>query len=338
MTIDLDAMREKVPYLGWWLGCQAGPSGPVVFEWYATEDNGDGLFDVSVNASALALDRLQRWEEAKRYGLAAVRGKIFLNTWQQNESYSLSLPIEEMPIKTAEIRAAILEGLYRLYELGFEARKFTVDLEGIAVELRTNDKLVLRAVEYLYERRLIEDYGTVGRNRSTGDIWLSTSGVDHSESVAARGREVVVRADSGNDDETDKSDVFICHAGEDKDDVARPLASALSEHGLEVWYDEFSLSLGDSLRRSIDRGIAGCRYGVVILSPNFFAKKWPNWELDGLVTREVRGGKTILPVWHSVTKREIEQFSPSLADKVGVSTSKGLDAVVKEILRVLQPD
>jgi TIR domain len=77
-------------------------------------------------------------------------------------------------------------------------------------------------------------------------------------------------------------DVFISHASEDKEAIARPLAEALVNAGLKVWYEAFSLKLGDSLRQSIDRGLAQSRYGVVILSPNFFEKQWPQRELNGL--------------------------------------------------------
>lgn len=84
-------------------------------------------------------------------------------------------------------------------------------------------------------------------------------------------------------------DVFICHASEDKDDVARPLAEALKAAGLDVWFDEFELRIGSSLRRNIDMGLVHSRFGVVILSPAFFEKGWSNYELDGLVTREVGG-------------------------------------------------
>src|SRR2546423_359737 len=80
-------------------------------------------------------------------------------------------------------------------------------------------------------------------------------------------------------------DLFISHASEDKDDVARPLADLFIQKGLKVWYDEYTLIVGDSLRRSIDRGLAGSRYGLVILSPHFFEKEWPQKELDGLVAR-----------------------------------------------------
>jgi hypothetical protein len=91
-------------------------------------------------------------------------------------------------------------------------------------------------------------------------------------------------------------DLFICHASEDKESVARPLAEALAQAGLKVWYDEFILTLGDSLRRKIDQGLDQSRYGVVILSPNFLAKQWPQRELDGLTTKEISTGKTILPI------------------------------------------
>ncbi len=67
-------------------------------------------------------------------------------------------------------------------------------------------------------------------------------------------------------------DVFICHASEDKDAIARPLAEALVERGHAVWFDEFELEIGDGLRREIDRGLAISRFGVVILSPSFFEK------------------------------------------------------------------
>jgi hypothetical protein len=125
-------------------------------------------------------------------------------------------------------------------------------------------------------------------------------------------------------------DVFISHASEDKDDIVRPLATALDDRGLAVWYDEFELRIGSSLRRSIDVGLANSRFGVVVLSESFFGKGWSNYELDGLVTREVASGgeQIILPIWHRVTKDEVAAYSPSLADKLARSTG---DATIEEI-------
>lgn len=123
-------------------------------------------------------------------------------------------------------------------------------------------------------------------------------------------------------------DVFISHATEDKGDVVRPLAHALRALELRVWYDEFELRIGDSLRRKIDVGLAKSRFGVVVLSQAFFAKNWPQYELDGLVTREMTGEQIILPVWHKITKGEVVGYSPSLADKAARSTS---ESTVEEI-------
>ena len=100
---------------------------------------------------------------------------------------------------------------------------------------------------------------------------------------------------SGSHSEAAAYDAFISHASEDKD-LVRPLATILREMGFAIWYDEFELRVGDSLRRSIDRGLAGSRVGVVVLSPAFFAKNWPQYELDGLVVKENAAGKVILPL------------------------------------------
>jgi hypothetical protein len=132
-------------------------------------------------------------------------------------------------------------------------------------------------------------------------------------------------------------DVFISHATEDKDEVVRPLVHELVSEGLRVWYDEFELRIGDSLRRKIDMGLARSRFGVVVLSHAFFAKNWPQYELDGLVTREMTGEQVILPLWHRITKSEIMAQSPSLADKVARSTSEfTVEEIAQEIADVIR--
>jgi len=117
-------------------------------------------------------------------------------------------------------------------------------------------------------------------------------------------------------------DAFISHASEDKEALVRPMAQALQDRGLSVWYDEFALKVGDSLRRSIDRGLSRSRFGIVVLSPSFFAKEWPQYELDGLVEKEIEGQKVILPLWHKVSKNEVLSYSPTLADRLALSTSQ----------------
>jgi len=130
---------------------------------------------------------------------------------------------------------------------------------------------------------------------------------------------------------TPEWDVFISHASEDKSGFVEPLARELRTRGLNIWYDDFTLTVGDSLRRSIDRGLAHSKFGVVVLSPKFFTKEWPQIELDGLVAREVDGRKVILPVWHEIDAKGIRSYSPTLADRVAVSSSRGVAAVADAI-------
>jgi TIR domain len=128
-----------------------------------------------------------------------------------------------------------------------------------------------------------------------------------------------------------KWDVFISHASEDKDQIARPLAEALRSEGYHVWYDEFTLTVGDSLRKSIDQGLTRSSFGVVILSEYFFGKHWPEQELNGLASNEVNGKKVILPVWHNVGFERVRSFSPVLADRLAVDSAKGVQFIVEQL-------
>ena len=131
-------------------------------------------------------------------------------------------------------------------------------------------------------------------------------------------------------------DVFISHASEDKDDFVRPLAHGLEKKGLKVWFDEFTLRVGDSLRRSIDDGLSHSRFGIVVISSAFLRKDWPQRELDGLVAREIDGVKVTLPVWHNITADLVRKYSPILADRLAVSSSRGLEDVIAQLLRAME--
>lgn len=143
--------------------------------------------------------------------------------------------------------------------------------------------------------------------------------------------------DDNDDSEVEKEfDVFISHASEDKDEVVRPLAHALKAEGLKVWYDEFELKIGDSLRRKIDKGLANSKFGIVVLSKEFIRKGWTNYELDGIITKSVSGEQIVLPIWHNITKKEVIDFSPSLADKLARNTSSyTVEEIASEIAEVI---
>jgi hypothetical protein len=136
-----------------------------------------------------------------------------------------------------------------------------------------------------------------------------------------------------------KYDIFISHASEDKDAIVRPLATILERLSVRVWYDEFSLQLGDSLTASIDRGLQESRYGLVVLSKAFLSKQWPEYEYRSLMTREIDGERVILPLWYDVTKEDVKSFSLYLADIMALPISRAnFGKIVPAILKVARPD
>ena len=134
-------------------------------------------------------------------------------------------------------------------------------------------------------------------------------------------------------------DVFISHASEDKDSIVRELAEVLEKLKLKVWYDEFSLTLGDSLSKSIDEGLLKSRFGVVIISKKFLEKKWTDYEYRSLLSKEENGKKSILPIWHNITQQEVKEFSLYLSDKVALNTSiYPINKIAIKITEIARPD
>jgi hypothetical protein len=139
------------------------------------------------------------------------------------------------------------------------------------------------------------------------------------------------------DDQGETWDVFISHASEDKAAVAEPLYKELTELGIKAWLDNGELRIGDSLRRKIDYGLAHSTFGVVVLSKHFFAKGWPQYELDGIVGMSVSGEQRMLPVWHEISRDEIARQSPSLVDKIARNTMTSTIAeIAEEIAEVVR--
>ncbi|MCP3685740.1 MAG: toll/interleukin-1 receptor domain-containing protein [bacterium] len=135
--------------------------------------------------------------------------------------------------------------------------------------------------------------------------------------------------------EMEKPLAFISHDSRDTEEIAMPLAIELSAKGVPVWFDEFSLQLGDSLRESIEKGIKETNYCILILSKNFLANNgWTKTEFDSVFTKElVTQKKIMLPIWHDISKEEVYEYCPSLVDRKAVKWSSGVESVAAVIER-----
>lgn len=173
-------------------------------------------------------------------------------------------------------------------------------------------------------RKQQEVYGEYERRISDLNEQLSKSLTQNPKSTHSVYRE---------SDTEEEYDVFISHATEDKESFADELCCELQKAGIRVWYDTISMSWGDSLRSKIDNGLGKSRFGIVIISKDYINKGWTQYELDGLFQREMTGGKTILPIWHNITKQEVQNFSPTLAGRLALNSSSMTPAEIAEELK-----
>ena len=140
--------------------------------------------------------------------------------------------------------------------------------------------------------------------------------------ITMKGAISTARPQIFENDSTEEYDGFVSHSTEDKESFANAFVQLLQDDfGLKVWYDAISIQWGDSIRTEIDKGLKKSKFGVVILSRSYISKYWTNYELEGLFQRESNGGKLILPIWHNITKQEVQNFSPSLAGKMAMNTA-----------------
>lgn len=194
----------------------------------------------------------------------------------------------------------------------------------------SNESELIYILRLLIERKLIR--------RTDGASDLSDSFVFKFEITAEGWMAIdkeVISMEPISDDE--RFEIFISHASEDKESIARPLYNALIARGITVWFDEAAIKIGDSLRRKIDEGLSKCKYGVVILSPTFLEKEWPQRELDGLVARETASGKkAVLPIWHGLDRDKLLSYSPTLADKLAGKSEDGAEKLADKIIQVLK--
>jgi hypothetical protein len=135
----------------------------------------------------------------------------------------------------------------------------------------------------------------------------------------------------------EKPHAFISHDSRDKERFVTDLANKLSSMLCPVWYDEYSLVPGQSLRESIERGLKTCSKCIIVLSKNFFSNPgWTKREFDTIYTREILEGQRLcIPVWLDVTKEEVYDYSPILLDTVGIRGDLGMDEVVRRLFNVL---
>lgn len=131
---------------------------------------------------------------------------------------------------------------------------------------------------------------------------------------------------------------FISHDSRDKPFV-RELATRLHLMRCPVWYDEYSLMVGDSLRESIDNGLRETAKCIVVLSPNFLSNPgWTKAEFNAAMNKHIsNGGSVILPIWHNVSKAEVEEYSGLMVDTVALKSDIDIEELARKLFAAIIP-
>ena len=89
----------------------------------------------------------------------------------------------------------------------------------------------------------------------------------------------------------EKRSVFISHSARDTD-WARSFAQALKERGVTVWFDEFDVRLGESLRDALEAGLRNSDVLVALLDRESSSKPNLFFELGAAIGM----GKTVVAI------------------------------------------
>lgn len=82
--------------------------------------------------------------------------------------------------------------------------------------------------------------------------------------------------------------------------------------------------------------MANSRFGIVVISRDFTKKGWANYELDGIITKSISGEQILLPIWHNISKSEVINYSPSLADKLARNTAiNTIEEIADEVAQLV---
>lgn len=287
---------------------------------------------MSVSTLSNTITRLQK-------EVADIHHKISLETKKEADCSSRIGQIERSITKNTSI-STLKSKSAEIQRKQSEIAKIQIKKAALIKTLSTKEEQLLKTKQDLLkeeerERKKLADFTKKQQREQLNYQRQLQSEIKRTATLATSVQEQISFQNTPARTQT-QYDLFISHASEDKEEFVRPLAETLENIGVKVWYDEFTLKVGDSLRQSIDQGLVNSRFGTVILSSAFCSKNWTQYELDSMVAREMHGHKMILPIWHKITKDEVIKFSPSLADKVALNTSmQSIEEIAGQLAEVI---
>ncbi len=267
---------------------------------------------------SLTLDKDLEIKEATGKTLLKIKGRLHTD-FEANALYiSFYIPLSD----SVESPARIV--LNAIDEVISWRREVFVQGGFPGQEPATNSECLFTGRIYIYSELPIAN---------SDKEYINTRAAELGHSVKFRGRDY-----ANERNRHDRPHAFISHDSRDKELIAGPLALEMQRLLCPVWYDEYSLKVGDSLREQIEKGLKECKKCILVLTPNYLSNEgWGKKEFDSVFTRElVEREQVILPVWYGVTKKDVYKYSPALADRVAANWQDGAAAVAKKLKQALE--
>jgi hypothetical protein len=127
-----------------------------------------------------------------------------------------------------------------------------------------------------------------------------------------------------------KYDAFLSYAGEDSK-FATEIVGGLKSRGFKVWYAPLQLKVGQILLDSVEKGMRESRSGILLLSSTYLSKGWTNYEMDILIRQSIEKKKKLFPIWHGVTKEDVESRHIGLCGIVSLKSELGLHIIIARL-------
>lgn len=272
------------------------------------------------DTDAKALNAQSEWQfNLSDKNTVTILGKISY-AWEQNCKYwsfyipeNISISIVPLILAMPNVSKCIISEDEPKQIVGFADSPERFDLIDLVFTSRV----------YLYIEAVLNDSEKKA---------IENSGNQHKLNVVIRDTSYVAECER-----LSKPVAFISHDSRDKDELVRDLAMQLSVRLRKVWYDEYSLKAGDSLRENIENGLKQCEKCIIVLSPNFVSNVgWTKTEFDSIFTRELLKNESVfIPIWHNVTKEQVYEYCPKLLDRVALHSSQGAQSLAEELAKLL---
>ena len=184
---------------------------------------------------------------------------------------------------------------------------------------------------YSSPSRSVASYSSSGDGRSSGSSrprWSKAgSSVSYTPAQVQSLTPIRETVETRAAEQPDLRDVFLCHAWDDRQGVAKELHDLLVAAGVKVWFSEKDLGLGVPMMRAIDKGLLNSRIGLVLVTPALLDRV----PKEGIADKELSvllARNQLVPIVHNTTYDALRNVSPMLASRSGLDTAEDSMAVI----------